>query len=67
MAEKEKLESQIRPLYGVVIHDAICSGDITRMKEVAKEAELYLQQSGDLPSALNALKIEIAKAEYKRK
>ena len=63
MAEKQ--DSTIRPLYGVVIHEAICSGDIHRMKQVAKEAEQYLQQAGDLPTALQALKIEIAKAERK--
>jgi hypothetical protein len=35
------------------------------MREVAKEAEQYLQQTGDLSAALQALKIEIAKAERK--
>jgi hypothetical protein len=65
MAEKEKYDP-IRPLYAVTIHDVICSGDITRMKQVAQEAEHYLQQSGDLPAALQALKIEIAKAEHKK-
>jgi hypothetical protein len=64
MAEKQ--DSTIRPLYGVVIHDVICSGDVNRMKQVAKEAEQYLQQAGDLPAALQALKIEIAKAEHKK-
>ena len=64
MAEKQ--DSTIRPLYGVVIHDAICSGDIHKMKQVAEEAERYLQQAGDVPSALQALKIEIAKAEHKK-
>ena len=64
MAEKQ--DSTIRPLYGVVIHDAICSGDIHKMKQVAQEAEHYLQQAGDVPSALQALKIEIAKAEHKK-
>ena len=50
----------------VVIHDAIASGDINRMKQVAQEAEQYLQQAGDVPSALQALKIEIAKAAHKK-
>jgi hypothetical protein len=62
----EKYDSTIRPLYGVVIHDAICSGDINRMKQVAQEAEQYLQQAGDVPAALQALKIEIAKAQHKK-
>jgi len=35
------------------------------MKQVAQEAEEYLRQAGDLPSALALLKIEIAKAEKK--
>jgi hypothetical protein len=52
-------------LYGVPIHQAIASGDLAHMKEVAKQAELYLQQVGNLPAALQALKIEIAKAEQK--
>ena len=54
------------PLYAVVIHDAICSGDIHKMKQVAQEADTYLKQAGDVPSALQALKIEIAKAEQKK-
>jgi len=56
----------IHPLYAVTIHDAIGSADLSRMKQVAQEAEQYLQQSGDLPAALQALKIEIAKAEHKK-
>jgi uncharacterized protein DUF1843 len=56
----------IQPLYAVTIHDAIGSGDLSRMKQVAQEAEQYLQQSGNLPAALQALKIEIAKAEHKK-
>jgi len=55
------------PLYGVVIHDAICSGDVNRMKEVAQQAETYLQQAGDVPAALQHLKIEIATAEHHKK
>ena len=65
MAEKSKPDP-IVPLYGVTIQDAIFSGDIHRMKQVAQEAEQYLQQAGDLPAALQALKIEIAKAEHKK-
>jgi Domain of unknown function (DUF1843) len=62
----EKQDSTIRPLYAVVIHDVICSGDVHRMKQVALEAETYLKQSGHLPAALQALKVEIAKAEHKK-
>ncbi|HEY6392865.1 MAG TPA: DUF1843 domain-containing protein [Bryobacteraceae bacterium] len=63
----DKHDSTIRPLYAVVIHDVICSGDINRMKQVAAEAEQYLQKAGDVPSALQSLKIEIAKAEHHKK
>jgi hypothetical protein len=65
MAEKEKCPPFV-PLYGVTIHGVIASGDLGRMKQVAQEAEQYLQQAGDVPAALQALKIEIAKAEHKK-
>jgi Domain of unknown function (DUF1843) len=54
-----------QPPYGVAIHRAIAQGDLARMKQVAKDAEAYLREVGDLPSALTLLKIEIAKAEKK--
>jgi len=53
------------PPYGVAIHQAIARGELAHMKQVAKEAEEYLRQAGDLPSALALLKVEIAKAEKK--
>ncbi len=53
------------PPYGVAIHEAIARGDLAEMKRVAQEAEKYLQQAGDVSSALTQLKIEIAKAEKK--
>jgi hypothetical protein len=65
MAEKGKYDP-IVPLYGVPIHEAIASGDLGRMKQLAQEAEQYLHQAGDVPAALQALKIEIAKAEHKK-
>lgn len=52
-------------LYGVGIHQAIASGDLAHMKKLAKEAESYLADRGDLPSLLEALKIEIAKLEQR--
>lgn len=52
-------------LYGVTIQQAIARGDLAHMKEVAKQAEHYLQQTGNLAAALQALKTEIAKAEKK--
>ncbi len=53
----------IIPLYGVTIHQAVCSGDLARMREVARQAEEHLQQAGNVSAALEALKVEIARAE----
>jgi hypothetical protein len=55
----------IVPLYGVTIHQAVCSGDLAKMRAVAKQAEEHLQQAGNVSAALEALKLEIAKAERK--
>jgi hypothetical protein len=55
--------SQPLPPYGTAIQQAIAKGDLNNMKQVAKEAEEYLRQAGDLPAALTILKAEIAKAE----
>jgi hypothetical protein len=52
-------------LYAPTIHEAIASGDLARMKQVAAEAEEYLAKAGHLPAALQALKVEIARAERK--
>jgi hypothetical protein len=54
--------SQIPP-YGVAIRTAIASADIEHMKRAAAEAERYLAEHGDVASALETLKIEIAKRE----
>lgn len=51
------------PPYGVAIQDAIASGDLQKMKEVARATEEYLREHGNVPAALEALKIEIAKSE----
>ena len=55
--------SQPLPPYGTAIQQAIAKGDLNKMKQVAKEAEEYLRQAGDLSAALTILKAEIAKAE----
>jgi hypothetical protein len=55
------------PPYGPPIQQAIASGDLAAMKRLAAEAEQHLQQSGDVRTALEALKIEIARHEYKSK
>lgn len=49
--------------YGVVMRDAVASGDLARMKQAAAEAEEYLREYGDVAAALEVLRIEIAKAE----
>lgn len=55
----------IIPLYGVTIQEAAASGDLEKMKQVARQAEEQIQEYGNVPAALEALKIEIAKAERK--
>lgn len=56
---------EMRALYACPIHEAAASGDLRKMKKIADEAQEYLRQSGDVSAALQALKIEIAKAERK--
>ncbi|HEV7807581.1 MAG TPA: DUF1843 domain-containing protein [Solirubrobacteraceae bacterium] len=52
-----------RVLYGVAIQQARESGDLEEMRKVAAEAEKHVEKHGDVPSALEELKAEIAKAE----
>jgi HPt (histidine-containing phosphotransfer) domain-containing protein len=47
--------------YGLAIQQAIASGDVAKMKAVARQAEQHLKEHGNVPAALEALKIEIAK------
>jgi hypothetical protein len=49
------------PPYGVAIHRAIASGDIHQMRQVAKEAEQFVHEHGDVSAALETLRAEIAK------
>ncbi|HEY6392861.1 MAG TPA: DUF1843 domain-containing protein [Bryobacteraceae bacterium] len=49
-------------LYGVPIQEAIASGDLARMRQLASEAETHLKEVGDVRAALEYLKIEIARA-----
>lgn len=51
------------PPYGEAIQQAVASGDVAKMKSVAKEAEAFISQWGNIPAALEALRLEIAKAE----
>ena len=50
------------PLYAPPIQEAIATGDLARMKQLAAEAEAHLKQVGDVRAALEYLKIEIARA-----
>lgn len=54
-------------LYGPVIHGAIAEGNLARMRTVAQQAEQQLNQWGDLRTALEVLKVEIARLEYKQR
>jgi Domain of unknown function (DUF1843) len=55
-----------QPPYGEAIQQAVASGDLVRMRRIAKEAEEFVAKWGNIPAALEALKIEIAKLEKKR-
>jgi len=54
------------PLYGVGIQQAAASGDLSRMKALAREAEAQLGSSEQLKSALASLHEEIARLEAAR-
>jgi len=54
------------PPYGVAIQQAIAKGDLANMKSVAAAAEAHLKEYGDVRSALELLKVEIAKLEHKK-
>ncbi|WP_439893434.1 DUF1843 domain-containing protein (plasmid) [Ralstonia sp. 25C] len=51
------------PPYGVAIHEAIADGDLKRMRALLSQAEAVVREQGDLHTALELLKREIAKAE----
>ena len=55
------------PPYGVAIREAVVSGDLDRMKAAKKDAEDYLKQYGNVPAALESLRLEIAKLEGRAK
>lgn len=47
------------PPYGVAIQDAIASGDVDKMKQVAADAEKYLQEYGEIGDGLKKLRAAI--------
>ena len=50
-------------LYGVAIHKAAASRDLKQMKAIQKQAEEFLAEHGNVATALEILKQEIAKLE----
>ena len=48
------------PPYGVAIQDAIASGDIDKMRQVADDAEKYLQEFGEIGEGLKKLRAAIS-------
>jgi hypothetical protein len=52
-------------LYAVAMHEAVLSGDLAKMKDVARQAEEHVHEWGNIPAALEALKLEISKTEKK--
>jgi len=64
-AKKPDKPPVIIPLYGVTICEAVASGDLARMKEVARQAEEHIREHGNVPAALESLKLEISKLQKK--
>lgn len=52
-------------LYAPALHQAVASGDVARMKQLAAQAEAQLGNADEIRSALSAVKAEIAKAGSK--
>jgi hypothetical protein len=65
MAEAAKKPVVAIPLYAVTICEAVASGDLARMKEVARQAEEHVHTWGNVPASLEALKLEISKVQKK--
>jgi phage shock protein A len=63
--DKPQKPPVIVPLYGVTICEAVASGDLARMKEVARQAEEHVREYGNVPAALESLKLEISKLQKK--
>ena len=52
-------------VYGCAIRQAMAKSDLQDMKRLVQEAEKHLETYGDVRTALEVLKIEIAKLEHK--
>lgn len=55
------IASPVHTLYGVVMHDAVASGDLARMQDVAVQAERHIAATPEIQAALTALNAEITK------
>ncbi|BEU72028.1 hypothetical protein MAFF211271_15830 [Ralstonia syzygii subsp. indonesiensis] len=62
-AMNKESRQAIIPPYGVAIHDAIVGGDLKKMKALLSHAETVLDEQGDLRTAVELLRLEIARAE----
>ena len=51
------------PLYASTIHQTCANGDLNEMKALVEQAEKWLAEHGNVASALEVLKQEIAKLE----
>lgn len=51
------------PPYGTAIQQAIASGDLVKMREIAAHTEKWLEGQKGLETALHALRDEIARLE----
>lgn len=51
------------PPYGPAIHQAIAKGDLDDMRRLAIAAEQHIVKHGNIPLALEVLRVEIAKLE----
>jgi len=54
-------------MYGAAIQQAIASGDLAKMKKVAKMAEQKLAEEGNVAIALEILRVEIARLEKRER
>jgi len=54
-------------MYGTGIQEAIAKGDLRKMKALLRQAQDHLKEYGDIPTAVEVLKVEIAKLEAQHK
>ena len=54
------------PPYGTAIQQAIAKGELAEMKQLVKDSEAFLVKYGDVRTAVEVLKVEIARLETKK-